>query len=133
NGGTPNLDFETGTLQDWTATGDAFTIVKTDDASGKLRTPGSGEGTYWTSSAVNGNARTGTLTSMPFPVTHPYASFLVAGGAFASTRVEILDASDNTVIFSITGANRAGMRPAVVDLRSYAAKNIIVRLVDDET
>ena len=37
------------------------------------------------------------------------------------------------VIYTITGAEYAGLRPAVVDLRPYAGKTIFVRLVDEET
>ena len=40
--------------------------------------------------ASAGNSRKGTLSSAPFRVTQPYASFLVSGGAFASTRVELV-------------------------------------------
>jgi putative membrane-bound dehydrogenase-like protein len=128
DGRTLNLDFESGTLDDWTATGDAFTIVKADGNSRR-----GASGSYWVSSGVNGSARKGTLSSAKFRVTHPYGSFLVAGGAFGSTRVELVLADDNTVIYSITGADRATLRPAVVDLRSYADKDIFVRLIDDET
>ena len=43
---------------------------------------------YWVSSNTGGSARKGTLSSVPFRVTQPYASFLVSGGAFTSTRVD---------------------------------------------
>ena len=126
-----NLDFESGTLQDWKATGDAFAIVKEDAQRKDPRAPVAGS--YWVSSGVAGNARQGTLSSAPFRVTHPYASFLVSGGAFATTRVELVSAADNTVVYSISGADQAAFRPAVVDLRAYAGQDILVRLVDEET
>jgi len=131
NGRTLNVDFETGTLEDWTATGDAFALVKVDpqrrDAQGAVA------GAYWVSSGIAGNARRGTLVSAPFRVTHPYASFQVSGGAFATTRVEIVRASDNTVIYSISGADQTAFRPAVADLQKYEGEDIFIRLVDDET
>jgi putative membrane-bound dehydrogenase-like protein len=126
-----NLDFETGTLQDWKATGDAFALVKEDTQRKDQR--GAVAGTYWVSSGVAGNARQGTLSSAPFRITHPYASFLVSGGAFATTRVEVVQAEDNTTIFSVSGADQSAFRPAVVDLRQFAGKDILVRLVDEET
>ena len=129
NGQTLNLDFETGTLDKWTATGDAFALVKEDLQRQEQRLAG----TYWVSSGIAGNSRRGTLSSTPFHVTHPYASFLVSGGAFASTRVEIVLAEENTIIYSISGADQTAFRPAVVDLRPYAGKNIFIRLVDEET
>ena len=82
---------------------------------------------------MNGNARKGTLSSVPFRVTQPYASFLVSGGAFASTRVELVRAADNTVFYTISGADQAAFRPAVVDLKPYVGQDIFIRLVDDET
>lgn len=131
NGRTLNVDFEAGSLQDWTATGDAFALVKVDPQ--RRDAQAAGGGAYWVSSGVAGNARRGTLSSLPFPVTHPYASFSVSGGAFATTRVELVQAADNTVVYSISGADQTAFRPAVVDLRPYAGKDIFIRLVDEET
>ena len=131
NSRTLNLDFEAGTLENWTATGDAFALVK-DTGSGK-DAPDGHAGAYWVSSAAGGNARKGTLSSAPFRASHPYASFLVSGGVFSSTRVEVVLAADHKVIYTITGANQAKLRPAIVDLREYAGRDIYLRLVDEET
>jgi putative membrane-bound dehydrogenase-like protein len=128
NGRPLNLDFETGTLDDWTATGDAFEIATNDDSRDTRRGQ---NGTHWVSSGSE-NSRKGTLTSVLFRVTHPYASFLVSGGAFASTRVELVLAGDSQVIYTISGADRLMLRPAVVDLQPYAGKDIFIRLIDDE-
>ena len=131
NGRPLNLDFETGTLENWKATGDAFALVKEDVERRNQRTPLSGA--YWVSSGVSGNGRKGTLSSAPFRVSHPYGSFLVSGGAFASTRVELVQAEDDAVFYTISGADQAAFRPAVVDLRPYAGKDIFIRLVDEES
>ncbi len=131
NGRAINLDFETGTLENWTATGDAFALVKEDPQRKDQRATVAGA--YWVSSGVNGNARKGTLSSAPFRVTLPYASFFISGGGFASTRVELVLASDNTVIYTISGADQSAFRPAVADLRQYVGTDIFIRLVDDET
>ena len=129
NGRALNLDFENGTLDDWTAAGDAFELVKGE---GQTGTRNGHAGTYWVSSAVGGSARKGSLSSVKFTVTHPYASFLVSGGAFASTRVEVVSADTNRPVYSISGADQRTLRPAVVDLSSHLGKDIFVRLVDDE-
>ena len=123
-----DLGFERGTLDNWTATGDAFRLVK-DDGKRALGQSGS----FWISSSPAGSARKGTLTSVPFRVTHPYASFLISGGAFSSTRVEVVLADGDTPVFSISGAEQAAFRPVVVDLRSYSGREVYVRVVDDET
>src|SRR6185295_3545215 len=68
-----NLDFETGTLKDWTATGTAFDgqPVK-GDAVAKRRADMKSEhkGEYWIGTYENpaGDTPTGTLTSVPFKV-----------------------------------------------------------------
>ena len=134
DGGALNLDFETGTLEGWKATGDAFVIVNGEEGAGDGRQRRTGQsGSYWVSSAPGGSARKGTLSSATFPVTHPYASFKVSGGAFGSTRVELVLAGDDTVIHTISGTDHARLRPAVVDLSAYVGKRIFVRLVDEET
>jgi len=129
NGRALNLDFESGTLNDWTATGDAFELVKTEGLAG---TRSGHAGTYWISSGVGGSPRKGSLSSVKFTVTHPYASFLVSGGAFDSTRVELVSADTNAPVYSISGADQRTLRPAVVDLSAHLGKDIFVRLVDDE-
>jgi len=139
NGRVLNFDFEGGTLDDWTATGDAFAVIKSDAVSSRgPDTRGGAASGYWVGSNAGGGAKKGTLTSVPFRVTQPYASFLVSGGAFGSTRVDLLLAEDvqnaeAKPIFTISGANSALMRPVVVDLKTYVGRDIVVRLVDDET
>ena len=131
---TLNLDFEAGSLADWTATGDAFSVVKASGRSPELRdAPDDRAGDHWVSSRPGGSSRRGVLTSASFPVTHPYASFLVSGGAFRTTRVEIVRVEDGQPIFTVSGSDAASLRPVVVDLRAQASKLIAVRLVDDET
>ena len=133
--GTPlDLGFEGGTLDNWTATGEAFTVVEGGSVPGLSASVRTGHvGAYWLTSQIGGGARQGTLTSKPFRVSHPFASFLVSGGAFTSTRVELVSAGDDKVIYSITGSNRMLLRPAVVDLEPYLGRDIFVRIVDEET
>src|SRR6185312_9869463 len=56
DGRTLNLDFESGTLAGWAATGDAFALVKEDLQRNDRRIAGA----YWVSSGLSGNARKGT-------------------------------------------------------------------------
>ena len=136
NGVALNFDFETGTLKDWKVTGEAYQILAAQDTARwhekdmKLGV----EGTYALTSGGTVKATlTGTLTSVPFKVTHPFAAFKVSGGALHDTRVELLLAQTHRVIFSITGQGRATMQPVVVDLRPHAGKEIYIRVVDNET
>src|SRR5436853_821795 len=79
-----NLDFETGTLKDWTATGTAFDgqPVKGDLVAKRRNDMRSDhKGDYWIGTyETGGDAATGTLTSVPFKVTHPWAVFYIGGG-----------------------------------------------------
>jgi putative membrane-bound dehydrogenase-like protein len=131
-----DLGFESGTLDSWEVEGDAFAVVDAvalAAANAPIPTKPGHAGAYWVTSRMGGNARTGTLSSAPFAVTHPYASFLVSGGAFASTRVELVLLPENKVVFTMTGANHAMLRPVVADLTPYVGQQIFVRLVDAET
>lgn len=132
-----NFDFENGTLRDWTATGDAFAkpLISGDPS------PLHGEdmhigqsGNYFVSSGGTKNYKsTGTLTSEPFTVTHPFASFLVSGGALQDTRVELVLANTDSVFFQITGSGRATLQPVVVNLKPFLGRSIFIRLIDNET
>ena len=143
NGRALNLDFETGTLDDWTATGDAFALVKGDVVPDRVPTSAAARPAPTGSAATpRGGARKGTLTSVPFRVSQPYASFLVSGGAFTSTRVELVLAP-GTDQRSRRGASRSSTPSRAPTTRRcgrssstsriYAGKDIFVRLVDDET
>src|SRR5262245_61790022 len=80
-----NLDFETGTVQDWTVTGAAFEKQPIKgDAVAKRRNDMKSDhkGEYWIGTYESGgDAAKGTLVSAPFKVTHPWAVFYVGGGA----------------------------------------------------
>ncbi|HEV8605626.1 MAG TPA: PVC-type heme-binding CxxCH protein [Tepidisphaeraceae bacterium] len=132
-----NLDFETGTLKDWTAAGDAFAKqpLKGDIVAKRRSDMKSGHrDEYWIGGfEVAGDQPKGTLTSAPFTVTHPFASFLVGGGPNAETRVELVQAWDNIVFYQRSGAEAEDMFPVVVDLKRYAGKQIYIRLVDEHT
>lgn len=132
-----NLGFETGDLKNWTATGDAFAnaLFSSDPSPVHEKEMNIGyEGKYFLSSGGTLNYKqTGTLTSVPFQVTQPFAAFRVSGGALQDTRVEIVTAADNKVVYHITGQGRATLQPAVVDLQPYLNKEIFIRIVDNET
>jgi putative membrane-bound dehydrogenase-like protein len=129
-----NFDFETGDLTDWTATGTAFQdqpvlgdIVRTrrtDMVSGH-------QGEYWLGSYERGgDGVQGTLTSVPFKVNHPFATFLVGGGAGGALRVELVRADTNEVVFKAGGRSVEEMRPALADLSKVQGKEIFIRIID---
>jgi putative membrane-bound dehydrogenase-like protein len=129
-----NLDFETGDLKDWTVEGEAFDGQPIKGDTVKERRAGmqsNHQGQYW----IGGfeklmDAPTGTLTSVPFKVTHPWGSFLIGGGRSDETYVELMRTDKNKPFFHATGAETENMRRVVVDLRHLQGKEIYIRIVD---
>ncbi len=130
-----NLGFEDGTLRDWTAEGPAFAGQPVEGdlvAARRSDMKSAHAGRYWIGGFERGGDRpTGTLTSAPFPVTAPFASFLVAGGPHPETRVELISADDGTVLFRVSGDETEELKRVVVDLSKAVGRSIRVRLVDE--
>ena len=142
-----NLDFETGDLRDWTASGAAFARQPVvGDAVWARRAPmTSGHvGRHWVGTFENGrgDGATGTLTSAVFRVTQPWAAFLWAAGAYETTRVELADAAGRQVLISVSGRDTrrlAGgtgstetMVPVILNLTSLMGREVLVRVVDEQ-
>ena len=133
-----NLDFETGTLKDWTAEGTAF---RDQPIKGDTVAPRRGDsksrhqGEFWIGGyEKHGDKPTGTLTSAPFKVTHPWASFLVGGGPHElQTCVELVDATTNALFFRTAGLEEEDLKRVAVDLSKVQGKEIKVRVVDGHT
>ncbi len=137
NGEPFDLDFESESLQGWTSTGDAFSEQPIAAGSASVYAADanvSASGQYYISSGGTKNYKaTGTLISAPFEVTHPFAAFKVSGGALEDTRVELVHAGTDEVLFKITGNNHERLRPVVVDLQPHVGQKIYIRLIDNET
>jgi putative membrane-bound dehydrogenase-like protein len=132
-----NLDFETGTLKDWVAEGEAFKgqPVKDDTVvrrRGDMRSRH--QGRYWIGTyELKGDGPQGTLISATFKVTQPWASFLVGGGSHSNTCVELVRKDTGAVFHRASGQDEEDMRREVVDLRPVAGKEIFIRLVDHDS
>jgi len=130
-----NLSFEDGTLGNWTATGSAFEgqPIKGDTVAPRRTGMQSNHaGDYWVGTyEKHGDERTGTLTSEPFLVSQPYASFLCNGGNDEKTRVELIRKDTGKVFYKINGTRSEVMRPVVVDLRAQLGQEILIRVVDE--
>lgn len=135
-----NTDFETGDLTDWRAEGTAFDgqpvkgEIRPDRrfGAGKKARP---KGQYWIGGfeVQESDEATGTLTSLPFPVIQPYASYRIGGGAHPETRMELVLAQTGRVIFQTHGRHSETMAPETVDLSRYLGKTIFIRLVDQHS
>ena len=132
-----NFDFETGTLQDWTAEGPAFQKQPiAGDTVHKRRADMKSDhaGKFWIGGyELTQDAPVGTLTSVPFVVKQPFASFLVAGGSTDATCVELVAKDGDKIIHRIAGDETEALKPVAVDLSGYVGKEIYIRLVDRHT
>ena len=139
NGKPLNLDFEDGTLRDWSATGDAFNGQPVRGPIDQTRKFGSGkvanhQGEFW----IGGYEKLedkpqGTLTSAPFKATQPWASFRLGATALTGTRIELVRADTQEVFFTTRGRSSETMTPTVVDLQPLKDKEIFIRIVDSES
>src|SRR5262249_54669813 len=129
-----NLDFETGTLKDWTAEGEAFAgqPTKGDTVFPRRNDMRSQhQGNYWIGGyELKGDKPQGSLTSVAFQVTHPWASFLVGGGPHETTCVELVRNDTKEVFSRTSGIEEENLRRVGIDLRPHLGKEIFIRLVD---
>lgn len=132
-----NFDFETGTLKDWTTEGEAFQEqpVEGDMVYRRRQDMKSHHaGKYWVGSFERkGDQPQGKLVSVPFKVTKPFASFLVAGGVQPTSRVELVSQADQKIIIRITGDETEELKRVAVDLTPFVGKEIFVRLIDESS
>jgi putative membrane-bound dehydrogenase-like protein len=132
-----NLGFEDGTLKDWHAEGTAFNRmpVEGDTVSKRRGDMKSGhEGRFWVGTYERaGDPPRGTLTSVPFTLSKPFASFLIGAGSFPTTRAEIVRADNGAIIAKASGDDNEEMKRVAFDLTPHLGKEIFIRLVDDDT
>ena len=133
-----NLDFETGTLNAWRAEGKAFDgqPVKGDSPTKRGRgMPSKHVGDYWIGGyeVSLSDQPQGTLTSAPFKITQPWASFRVGGGSKPDTRIDLLLADSGQPIIQVSGDDSETLFPVVVDLRQHQGKTALIHIVDESS
>ena len=69
----------------------------------------------------------GTLTSEPFRLDKPWASFLIGGGPNPETRVELVDNGTGSVLARVSGMEEENLRRVVLDLARHQGKVVRVR------
>ena len=134
-------DFESGTYDGWTATGNAFgEIPQTLETIAPYQGRINGRGKYFVNShnirpggdVRKGDSLTGTLTSPEFTIDFDAIEFLVGGGAHkAKTCVNLIIGDE--VVLSATGKSNNQMFLNNWDVRSLAGKKARIQVVDDHT
>lgn len=133
-------DFESGTYDGWTVTGEAFgKIPQTQETIGSYQGDVRAEGTFFVNShnirskgrnMRGGDRVTGTLTSSEFTIDFDTIEFLVGGGADPKkTCVNLI--VDGKAVLTVTGKRKNQMSLNSWDVRSYAGKTAKIQVVDD--
>ncbi|MEO1529497.1 MAG: DUF1553 domain-containing protein [Planctomycetota bacterium] len=136
-------DFESGTYDGWTVTGNAFGAVpQTLDTIASSQKRINAEGRFFVNShnirrrdadgtvARRGDELTGTMTSQEFTIDFDSIEFLVGGGSHqGKTCVNLV--VDGETKLSATGNNNNKMSLNVWNVRPYAGQRARIQIVDD--
>jgi hypothetical protein len=132
-------DFESGTYDGWTATGDAFgTIPQTQKTIGKYQGNVQAQGRFFVNShnirpggnVSKGDSLTGTLTSAEFLIDFDSIEFLVGGGNHKGRTCVNLIVGDKPVL-SVTGKANNRMSLNTWDVRPFEGKQAKIQIVDN--
>jgi beta-lactam-binding protein with PASTA domain len=141
------LDFETGDLRGWTASGNAFATQPTfgDNSRARGSEPANQQGDFWIGTfenhprdgprpgAAQGDGPQGTLTSGAFNVPGGTLSFLVGGGASFETRVElrVIDPIEGSIrVAFASGSNSEAMRRVTWELDQWSGRRAQIVIID---
>jgi sucrose-6-phosphate hydrolase SacC (GH32 family) len=129
-------DFEQADYGDWHAEGEAFgsgpargTLPNQMEVTGY-------EGQGLVNSYFRGDGPTGALTSPPFVIERRYLNFLIGGGGFAETRVDLI--VDDKVVRTATGTNTLSggserLTPVHWDVADLVGQHATIQVVDHRT
>lgn len=134
-------DFESGTYDGWTVTGEAFgKIPQTLETIASYQGRINGQGNFFVNShnirtggdLPKGDNLTGTLTSPEFTIDFDRIEFLVGGGNHKGrTCVNLI--VDGETVLSVTGKANNQMSLNAWDVRAFAGKNAKIEIVDNHT
>ncbi len=132
-------DFESGTYEGWTVTGDAFgEIPQTQQTIATYQGRINSRGKYFVNShnirtggdVGSGDSLTGTLTSSEFTIDFDAIEFLVGGGSHVGTTCVNLIV-DEQVVLSATGKNKNQMSRHTWDVRPFSGRKAKIQVVDN--
>ncbi|MDB4316655.1 HEAT repeat domain-containing protein [Akkermansiaceae bacterium] len=124
--------FESDGFGEWKVEGSAFGLSPTasspDGLNGRVK---NFSNNYYVSSAHQGDASVGSLTSPEFTIDLPYLTFLISGGNHADkTAAQLL--IDGKVVKTSSGQNNLMMRASVWNVSDLKGKKARFRILDDE-
>ncbi len=129
-------DFEAGTYDTWTATGDAFgTGPQRQETIGSYQGNVQAHGQWFINSHQlrdkgRGDDHVGTMTSREFEIKHDSLRFLIGGGNHpGQTGIQLVIAGQ--VALSATGHNSNQMRSETWDLTPFRGKRAQLKIIDE--
>jgi sucrose-6-phosphate hydrolase SacC (GH32 family) len=124
-------NFETPGLT-WEKTGTAFTQQPVSISTDPHTRPFGAEGALLVHSFVDGDRGTGEMLSEPFVIDGPFLTFLIGGGADATTTGVELQLEDGEILRA-AGENSQRMRRAGFDVSAYTGTMARLRIYDHST
>ncbi len=125
-------DFEDGTYNWWTVTGDAFGTEPVTGALPNQQAVTGWHGKYFVNTFRGGDAGQGTMTSKPFKITEPYLAFLIGGGNHPNeTCMNLLVGGKR--VRTMTGADKETLVTRFWDVRDLAGQEARLEIVDKRT
>jgi hypothetical protein len=125
------FDFESGTYDGWTVTGNAWGKAPVARVPGKEVLGYRGD--WFASSNALGDKGTGTLLSPPFVVAGQTITVRVAGGNGKGVRVELRDAATGAPLRTGTGPRAMLMRTVSWPVAELRGRAVRLACVDEET
>ncbi len=123
-------NFEDGTYQGWSKTGDAFLDTPSTGACGNQDPIEGIEGNYFINTYTQrGDSATGVLTSPPFVIEGTILDFLIGGGNAIETLYLSLEIGGN-MVYRATGDRSESMRRVRWDLRPWKGREGRLLIVD---
>ena len=140
-----NSDFEKGTLENWTAAGDAMTVqpTKGDQSAARKRGTSNIQGEFWIGTSENydgktgnpglrrGDAPTGSLVSKAFTIEKPYITFRIGGGADYDLLGVGLRVEGQEWMGATSLDFTESMKPMSLDVRKFKGKKAQLVIADN--
>ncbi len=131
------MDFEDATYGDWKVEGDALGKKPAAGTLGGQMDVSGYQGEQLVNTFLGGDRSTGTLTSPPISIEHPYLHFLIGGGGYAGeTCMNLL--VDGKIVRTATGPNRQPggseqLSRVFWDVNDLIGQQGVLQIVDQRT
>lgn len=123
-------DFESGTYEGWTVTGDAFGDQPAAGTLANQQTVSGFQGKHLANSFGEGDRPKGRMVSDPFNIDLPLLSFLIGGGRHAGQTCMNLIV-DGKAVRTAAGNNNERLERRVWDVREFIGRDAHLDIVDE--